>query len=158
MTRLLLLPFFLLNLVTRVSLDLLGWSLQLFPFYSLVGSAFFLVVIVFSWWQMATTLVVTSPPPSLAAEVSAALNTAQVPTLTLATDADYEGVIKEIKIWEEYAALQPTHRDVLINLALLHFYLNNQAGAQWFWKQAAQIDPNAPIFTSPLPAFQPETK
>lgn len=42
--------------------------------------------------------------------------------------------------------LQPTHRDVLINLSLIAFYQGRPAEHELWWKRALATDPNHPLF------------
>lgn len=46
----------------------------------------------------------------------------------------------------EIASVQPTHRDILLNLSLLYRAQDNQSKAQEFWLAAKQLDPNNPVF------------
>lgn len=59
--------------------------------------------------------------------------------------------------WTALAQEHPTHRDILINAALLEKALNNQERATQYWQKAWEQDPNFPLFTtysleSPLPS------
>jgi hypothetical protein len=43
-------------------------------------------------------------------------------------------------------SIQPTHRDILINLSLLYQAQNNPEKADEFLVAAKQLDPNNPLF------------
>jgi len=51
-----------------------------------------------------------------------------------------------LEIWLRIAQLQPTHRDVLLNIAHLYQALGNSDQYQSYRLQAQQIDPNHPAF------------
>lgn len=42
--------------------------------------------------------------------------------------------------------VQPTHKDILINLALLYQSQDNEDKALNYWNSAKELDPNNPIF------------
>lgn len=44
------------------------------------------------------------------------------------------------------SSTQPTHRDVLVNIALLYQAQNNIEKANVFWESAKELDPNNPLF------------
>ena len=42
--------------------------------------------------------------------------------------------------------IQPTHKDILINLALLYQSQDNEDKALSYWNSAKELDPNNPVF------------
>ena len=53
---------------------------------------------------------------------------------------------KQLIIHQELYRLQPTDRDVLINLALLYRALNQVELADEYWAKAQKVDPNYGLF------------
>lgn len=49
--------------------------------------------------------------------------------------------------YQQELALSPTHRDLLINLAIINFYQQNPDQAKLYLQQAKYQDPNHPFFT-----------
>ena len=47
---------------------------------------------------------------------------------------------------EQLHQQQPTHRDILINLARIHQAIGNTEKAQEYLDQAQKLDPNNPVF------------
>jgi len=126
--RHLLLPLFLLRLCLVISPTLIKFSLiPLKKHWHLVLSLFFLIVIVI------LNLLIS---PTRLSE-------------TNHTSSQAEGLInQQIQYWESLRQLQPTHRDVLVNLAVLHQAQGNQDQAQEYLDQAKKIDPNHPLFSN----------
>ncbi len=56
---------------------------------------------------------------------------------------------------EAVQALQPTHRDILVNLSFCRTLENNLTESKALWQTAIQLDHNALIFTS-QPVFVPK--
>jgi cytochrome c-type biogenesis protein CcmH/NrfG len=56
---------------------------------------------------------------------------------------------------EQAAALQPTHRDILINLSFCRTAENNVSESTRFWRTATKLEPNSPIF-SPKEPLKPK--
>lgn len=125
--RRLLLPFFVFHL----------WLVQL-PFFLTYSStvlypirSFFLTLILFSYFiYLLSVPFPATPPPK-------------------ETDSATSAVLTEtIKTWEEYHRLQPTHRDVLLNLSLLYSAQGEQEKARKYLLQAQAVDPNNEIVKS----------
>jgi hypothetical protein len=53
---------------------------------------------------------------------------------------------QQIEFWEAQRTKQPTHRDILLNLAHLYAAQGNQEKALQFEQQAHEVDPNNAIF------------
>ncbi len=51
-------------------------------------------------------------------------------------------ITREIEFWEAVAKLQPTHRDVLLNLAELYQADKNLLRANEYFNRAKEVDPN----------------
>ena len=45
-------------------------------------------------------------------------------------------------------SIQPTHRDILVNLALLYQAQNNEDKALVYWNSAQELDPNNQLFST----------
>lgn len=58
--------------------------------------------------------------------------------------------------WLQIAEQYPTHRDVLINLALIEDRLQNTEAAQDYWERARRQDPNANYFVTHALSSQKE--
>ena len=71
--------------------------------------------------------------------------TSPLPLPTPRPSAAYQ---QELSRWLGYYALQPTHRDVLLNLAQLYQILGDRQQAQQFWDQAFHVDPNGVLTLS----------
>lgn len=56
-----------------------------------------------------------------------------------------------LPIWKKMAQLQPTHRDILINLTLIYLELNQPEQAKKTWQQAQESDPNHPALNWQFP-------
>jgi tetratricopeptide (TPR) repeat protein len=57
---------------------------------------------------------------------------------------------QELNYWLELAELQPTHRDILINISLLYLAIGDNKTADEYWQRANEIDPNFSAFHQPL--------
>ena len=57
-----------------------------------------------------------------------------------------EELQKELEYWKKVEEKQPTHRDVLINIALLSQTLGHEEQYQEYWQKAKTIDPNNELF------------
>lgn len=53
---------------------------------------------------------------------------------------------EQLEKYLSIASIQPTHRDILINISLLYQAQNNDQKAEQFWIAAKELDPNNPIF------------
>lgn len=82
--------------------------------------------------QAETLLVETTPPPHSDLYSKKLLTKQQLET--------------EKQLLENLLQQQPGHRDILINLALVHQALGNEVEYQKYWKQAERIDPNNEVF------------
>lgn len=56
---------------------------------------------------------------------------------------------KEIEFWLSWYQVQPTHRDVLLNLHYLYQQLGDEDKALLYLKQAQTVDPNSPLVQQP---------
>lgn len=65
------------------------------------------------------------------------------PALSPETVATYQNTLKT---WLHIAELQPTHRDVLLNIALLYQALGQTEVSQTYRYRAQQLDPNYSAF------------
>jgi tetratricopeptide (TPR) repeat protein len=54
---------------------------------------------------------------------------------------------EELRYWLALSELQPTHRDILINISLLYQALGNQVAADEYWQRAHELDPNFSAFS-----------
>lgn len=73
-------------------------------------------------------------------------NSPVLQTVTSALKPDQKRVQEALEFHLELYRLQPTDRDVLINLALLYRAQNQLETAESFWNQARKIDPNYGLF------------
>lgn len=52
----------------------------------------------------------------------------------------------KLAYWQQVETVQPTHRDVLVNIALLSQALGEEEQYQTYWERAKKLDPNHAIF------------
>jgi hypothetical protein len=124
--RKLVLPFFVLGLAVVITPSLVRSGRSLLPpLAPLMSAILVLGVVVLSY------LGHLLPSPSLVS-----LPTAQA--------ADHISQ-SELSYWLSLYEQQPTHRDVLINVARLYQAENNQEKADFFWQKAQESDPNFPL-------------
>lgn len=127
-----------------LALSLIGFLLQLLLEYiKTIRVLLFsgtLVAIVVS--VLAITLIsLPKPKPSIPyTNVDTAYDSAQQ---FLFTQGEYESLL--IK-YQQLALLQPTDRDILINLSLLYLAQGNQLKADEVLASARRLDPNHPFF------------
>lgn len=136
--RYVLLPFFIVYLGLSLSLNLAHQAvLRYSPLSSLLLSGLFLLYVLY------VTGLITWPdsiaqfftPPAIASSLAS-------PPSSRATTT-YQ---TELEMWLQLAQLQPTHRDILINIARLYQALDRQDLFQLYWSQAQQLDPNNAAF------------
>ena len=70
------------------------------------------------------------------------------PTLVAVPQVQADSGVSESELshWLNLYEQQPTHRDVLINLARLYAFEGNTEKAAFFQQKAQDSDPNAPLF------------
>lgn len=56
-------------------------------------------------------------------------------------------VLEQIAAYEQLLRLQPTHRDLLINTALLYQAKLDMRRSEYYWLQAQKQDPNLSLFS-----------
>jgi tetratricopeptide (TPR) repeat protein len=61
-------------------------------------------------------------------------------------DASEQQIEEQLKHYLLDLKKQPTHRDILINIALLYQQQNNQVEAEKYYYQAFSLDPNSFLF------------
>lgn len=135
--RLLLLPIFLFKLFSTLLLEavhsLTGISLK--QHWFLVGAIlFFLFALGYNMTHS----------PTLFQRFSATFFPAPIPVTLNTSDKELQ---EQIEYWERLRSLQPTHRDILLNLSLLYQAKGDQAKANEYLLQAKELDPNNPVFT-----------
>lgn len=54
-------------------------------------------------------------------------------------------LVKQESYWLSFYEKQPTHRDVLLNLATISCQLDKAEKCNHYWQQAKYIDPNNPL-------------
>lgn len=54
-------------------------------------------------------------------------------------------IMQELELLQEIERVQPATRDILLNIALLHFALNQPKSAEIYLEKARQIDPIHPL-------------
>ncbi len=64
------------------------------------------------------------------------------PTLPTPFSPDKTQLNEDLQSWLKLYKLQPTHRDVLLNIANLYSQLGDQEQANNYVQQARQVDPN----------------
>lgn len=57
-----------------------------------------------------------------------------------------EELLNAKKTYLQILAVQPQHRDILVNLTYMEKALRNQKDAYHYWQEAEKLDPNNPIF------------
>jgi hypothetical protein len=87
-------------------------------------------------WQLPNT----APNPSFSS-----LTQNHEVTWRLATSTQINWLCQQL---DGAKSLQPTHRDILINLSFCRTLENRNNDSQTLWQTAKQLDPNALIFTS----------
>lgn len=75
------------------------------------------------------------------------LESAPQETETFLTETEIRRLLLE---YDSILEIQPNHRDVLVNTAILYQSLGEVEKSQSYWQQAALLDPNHQIFTRPL--------
>lgn len=58
-----------------------------------------------------------------------------------------EDLDQQILALEQLLRLQPTHRDLLVNISFLYQAKMDTSRSQYYWQQARLQDPNSPLFT-----------
>jgi len=117
-----LLPIYLIRLKTSLAWFLANVFIQVFPLtaISLVLSAT-LVSGAFYWTKSEKTI---------------------VPPLTNTTRVEMA-----IKKHEQLLELQPSHRDVLYNLSVLHQFIGDQEKSKVYFEKSKSLDPNHSLFS-----------
>ena len=144
MARWFLFPFFIFRLSCHIIVFLLTLGLiSALPF----TASFFLIVAVCAYltllfYPKQHLVVVTPALPSLPPPPELSLTS--VPQLKIQNAAEK---LNHAKIqWQAYLSLQPTHRDLLINLGLAEYYAKNWEAYEKLTNQARRVDPNNEIF------------
>ena len=121
--RYLLLPFFILYLLISALPSLLSLvAIKLFPYRSLLTSfSIFSIAIIVLFISFSSPPKKTLPSPKIK-------------------------LLKQKSQLESWLNKQPTHRDILLNLAKIHRSLENEQQALEFSTQAQSLDPNNNIF------------
>ncbi len=85
-------------------------------------------------------LATTTPPLAQETPIADALHTTTLKLLP-------QEKLDELRThWLETLTVQPTHRDALLNLALLEEAVGSTQSAQEYFDQAHQLDPNNKVF------------
>lgn len=136
--RYLLLPFFLCVLVPTVALSMIKITLTRVSFLaSGLGCLLFLTYVLMFQPGLPTS-------PSWARVTTPTTST--VKNLPIISDtAQYQ---REFEVWQKLYQLQPTHRDILLNLALLSELLGNQQNHDKYRLEAQRLDPNNAVFST----------
>lgn len=136
--RYLLLPFYLSLLIPTVSFSMAKISLIRASFLaSGIGCVLFLLYVLtfqaalpsLPAWSWLTT------PPSAT-------------TITLPQTDNTTRYQEDLEVWLALYKLQPTHRDVLVNLAVLSELLGDTQAHDDYWAEAQHLDPNNAVFSS----------
>lgn len=134
----LLLPFFLIRLSVVVGLSLLKMRLvQAPPLAGFILAILFLGLVWLTSPQLPKPELLATPFSPTLAPIT--LQPALTPEAVQAYQANLE-------TWLQLYQLQPTHRDVLLNIAYLYQALGNEEKYQEFWTTAQALDPNHPAF------------
>ncbi len=117
------LPFFILYLaISSIPSLLLLFTIKLFPYRSSIASFFiFSIAAIILFISISSPLKTTLPSPKIK-------------------------LIEQKNQLENWLNKQPTHRDLLLNLAKVHQSLGNEQKALEFLTQAKNLDPNNNIF------------
>ena len=127
----LLFPVFLIRLFGEVAanLALLVWDTARRPLALVMAVGFFILVLI---WRSGMLVQFLSPRP-----VPSSLDKTAV-----SSNANLQ---QQLSSWEKMYQLQPTHRDVLLNIARLQEALGQASAAAEFREAARQVDPNSPL-------------
>lgn len=137
--RHILLPFFLI----RLGLSL-GWSSLRLIYYQLPPLASFCLAGLFLVWAGLFSPIIPKPLTiSRLLSPTLAVTQADPPIVTPENIKNYQA---NLELWLQVAQLQPTHRDVLLNLAYLYQALGNNDKYQEFRQRAQRVDPNNSAF------------
>jgi tetratricopeptide (TPR) repeat protein len=135
----LILPFYLIRLalVSLPSIIRISYpeKLHLVP---LVPAVIFCGVILSQYLTAAVS-------PTLSASATAPSAITLEDTVNAATPQVQTTLDQEIEFWLKWYQIQPTHRDVLLNLASLFEQAGNEEQALLYLKQAQELDPNSPL-------------
>jgi len=127
-------PFFLFRLVIVTTPTLLGFAqLRLKPWQSLSYSLISLILAMAITTQLSPLLLTPK-------------NNSNTPLPSL-FKPDHKQVEKLLSGYLELYQLQPTDRDVLVNIAQLYEILDQPESAQEFWTAAKKTDPNHSRFS-----------
>lgn len=127
----LLFPVFVITLLGEVAANLsqLIWDTARRPLALAIAIGFFFLVLI---WRSGTLVQFLSPRPLQ-----------NSPDKTAATSNSL--LQQQLLTWEKMYQLQPTHRDVLLNIARLQEALGQASAAAEFREAARQVDPNSPL-------------
>lgn len=102
-------------------------------------------------WGLYPTQIMASATLVLALLITIAYLQASSLTQPLLPVIDTTRLRAETESWEKLAQQFPTHRDILLNTALLEYQLFQEDLARSYWQKAWEQDPNASFFiTHPL--------
>ncbi len=136
--RYLLLPFFLIRLLLVIFPSLVRLTIPQLPPVAPIFLSLLLLVVVTTQQLPSLKLRFQSQTP--------AVLSAQTEVSPMASDAGLETTTDtELYHWLNLYAQQPTHRDVLLNIALLYQAQGKTDEAQKFYHLAKEVDPNNPL-------------
>lgn len=129
LTQALTFPWFLLRLSLVVSPTLLRFAAIPARKYLhlILALAFLIIVVALHLWKSGVLFPYSRSIPPTAITAEARLD-------------------QEIQYWENLHQLQPTHRDILVNLVALYQLKGDEAKATYYLEQARRLDPNNPLF------------
>lgn len=86
------------------------------------------------------------PLPEFSQKSEVFINTNSDNVETFNLELSPENIEEKLLFYKELHKKQPTHRDVLLNLAILEHEIGNEVLASQYLEQARQLDPNNPVF------------
>ena len=144
-SRLLLLPFFIIKLLTVNVPFLIG--IILYPIHQYKTSIFVTFLFLLYSLFLLNSLQKTLSTPKISPK-KFTLSTSVYETKIYQNPTEIDKIKTSL---EKLNFLSPTTRNISLNLALISFYQDNSESFSQSWQQAKTADPNSPLFlVSPL--------